>query len=210
LSLHEPAAHCVACLQNEQRTRHGEPPIRPLVLTAKDRAGEPPRVLPWYAPAGLPAMCLATQTLVGGVLAANRLCWHGWLAQQEVAAACHPCTSRAVQPAAHRLCKRYAYSCTLIARLHTLLTRADVLLSLAAAHVTGTGPHVAGIVLTDAERGVGWVEPAACLEPLFALRLLCLGVLASCLLLGLSAGAVLAVQGGSCGGGLVPDRTYST
>lgn len=32
---------------------------------------------------------------------------------------------------------------------------ADVLLSLTAAHVTGTGPHVAGIILTDAERGVG-------------------------------------------------------
>ncbi|EFN58138.1 hypothetical protein CHLNCDRAFT_141896 [Chlorella variabilis] len=55
--------------RNAQRARHGEPPIRPLVLTSKDRA--------------------------------------------------------------------------------------DVLLSLAAAHVTGMGPHVAGIVLTDAERGVG-------------------------------------------------------
>ena len=33
--------------------------------------------------------------------------------------------------------------------------RADVLLSLAAANVTGTGPHVAGIVLTDAGRAVG-------------------------------------------------------
>jgi BioD-like phosphotransacetylase family protein len=33
--------------------------------------------------------------------------------------------------------------------------RADVLLSLTAAHVTGTGPHVAGIILTDAGRTVG-------------------------------------------------------
>ena len=33
--------------------------------------------------------------------------------------------------------------------------RADVLLSLAAANVTGTGPHVAGIILTDAGRTVG-------------------------------------------------------
>lgn len=32
---------------------------------------------------------------------------------------------------------------------------ADVLLSLTAAHVTGTGPHVAGIILTDSKESVG-------------------------------------------------------
>jgi BioD-like phosphotransacetylase family protein len=37
----------------------------------------------------------------------------------------------------------------------TSKSRADVLLSLTAAHVTGTGPHVAGIILTDAKESVG-------------------------------------------------------
>lgn len=38
---------------------------------------------------------------------------------------------------------------------HPAAHPADVLLSLTAAHVTGTGPHVAGIILTDARETVG-------------------------------------------------------
>lgn len=41
-------------------------------------------------------------------------------------------------------------NCCLLLSLPT-----DVLLSLTAAHVTGTGPHVAGILLTDAKESVG-------------------------------------------------------
>ena len=42
----------------------------------------------------------------------------------------------------------------------TAKSRADVVLALAAAHVTGTGPHVAGIILTDSATSVRWVKSA--------------------------------------------------
>lgn len=129
-------------LQNAQRARHGEPPIRPLVLTSKDRAGE-------AAFGRLGSACVRVWLCVLWWRACKREIW--WRCQRCLGTAaaqeqvCLPCLP---------LCLDACPGCAVPAPALSI-PAADVLLSLAAAHVTGMGPHVAGIVLTDAERGVG-------------------------------------------------------
>jgi hypothetical protein len=125
--------------RNARLARHGEKPSRPLVLTTKDRAGG-------WGCAGRD--CLAAACPLNRVAAP--VPWQALRSRPRWASTC--CCRPSGGPLPLPLSHPPTDSQPHVFNTHM---HADVLLSLTAAHVTGTGPHVAGIILTDAERGVG-------------------------------------------------------